>query len=582
MDRRKFIKNSVVFGLISATPKLKAREKYPETKLPKQKISYPKLSLGHEQLKPSYDHVVIGSGYGGAVVGSRLANKGSLCILERGKERVPGDFPEDFFSVLKERRSGNPLGLFDLKQFDDVDVLVGSGLGGTSLINANVVIAPDKKHFEGPQWPYEIRRSSRDGSLDSYFDRVREMLQVQSYEGSNQSLKKAELHKTTTDKLGEKFEWADLAVNLHKYDDEKNHVGVTQPLCNNCGNCVTGCNTGAKSTLNMNYLPLAKQNGAEIFCQIEVSHIEKADNGSYVVHFRRFVSEKKSEQGTIRAKNVFISAGTLGSNQILMRSQKLGGIGVSKRLGKSFTGNGDMLGFCYNATQQTNSVGFKSHDVIRPNNPVGPTILGMAKHGGTDGDGNRFLIQEGNIPGALVTAMRKLIPNLAFMRTPTNIGRVMTDVFTPEEEIGALNHSMVYLGMGQDKSDGQLALDDEDNIEVNWPHIKSDPIFKAIENEFKRHSEKQGGVYLNNPRGESLFGGNMMTVHPLGGCSMGEDVNTGVVNHKGQVFDPNGGVHEGLYVADGSIIPGSLGVNPLLTISALSERIADQVHITKS
>src|SRR5690606_24618150 len=86
-----------------------------------------------------------------------------------------------------------------------------------------------------------------------------------------------------------------------------------------------------------------------------------------------------------------------------------------------------------------------------------------------------------------------------------------------------------------------------------------------------------GGSYVKNPLAGTLMGHQPATAHPLGGCVMASDRTQGVVNHKGQVFDAGPGrgesdVHQGLYVIDGSIIPRSLGVNPLLTITALAER----------
>jgi len=83
-----------------------------------------------------------------------------------------------------------------------------------------------------------------------------------------------------------------------------------------------------------------------------------------------------------------------------------------------------------------------------------------------------------------------------------------------------------------------------------------------------------GGTFVKNPIWAREFGHDLVTVHPLGGCVMASDAQHGVVNHKGQVFSGANGtaVHAGLYVSDGSVVPRPLGVNPLLTISALAER----------
>src|SRR5579863_3759957 len=120
------------------------------------------LSIPWEQRKNAYDIVVIGSGYGGAITAARLATadlnpKPSICILERGKEYQPGDYPQDLGAVIGAARSDlNPLGLYELLNYPDISVIKGSGLGGTSLINANVAIQPDREVFEQFNWPTEI------------------------------------------------------------------------------------------------------------------------------------------------------------------------------------------------------------------------------------------------------------------------------------------------------------------------------------------------------------------------------------------------------------------------------------------
>src|SRR5215471_6167881 len=120
------------------------------------------LSTPWEQRKTNYDFVVIGSGYGGAIAAARLAGanlnpKPSVCILERGKERQPGEYPETLAGVVGEARSSaNPLGLFELLTHPDISVMKASGLGGTSLINANVAIEPDQEVFEQFHWPTAI------------------------------------------------------------------------------------------------------------------------------------------------------------------------------------------------------------------------------------------------------------------------------------------------------------------------------------------------------------------------------------------------------------------------------------------
>src|SRR5438270_6863932 len=134
------------------------------------------LATAWEQRKSKYDFVVIGSGYGGAIAAARLASanlnpKPSVCILERGKEWQPGEFPETLDAVIAASRSDlNPLGLYELLTHPEISVIKGSGLGGTSLINANVAIRPDREVFEQFHWPASLTYEALEPFYDSACD----------------------------------------------------------------------------------------------------------------------------------------------------------------------------------------------------------------------------------------------------------------------------------------------------------------------------------------------------------------------------------------------------------------------------
>ena len=143
---------------------------------------------------------------------------------------------------------------------------------------------------------------------------------------------------------------------------------------------------------------------------------------------------------------------------------------------------------------------------------------------------------------------------------------------------GALNSSMLYLCMAQDDSGGTLSLDALGNIHIDWPDAGVEPIFKRINQECLAHATALGSCFIENPLWKASPWQTLITAHPLGGCPMGEDGSDGTVDHLGRVFQGRGGeVHSGLYVADGSIVRTALGVNPFLTISALSERIVEHI-----
>ena len=130
--------------------------------------------------------------------------------------------------------------------------------------------------------------------------------------------------------------------------------------------------------------------------------------------------------------------------------------------------------------------------------------------------------------------------------------------------------------MSHDTSGGRFVLED-DQLRLVWPNAKDEPVYKRLDAVLSAIVTEAGGSYVKNPLAGTVMGHQPATAHPLGGAGMGRERADGVVNHKGQVFDAGAGrgstaVHEGLYVVDGAVMPRSLGVNPLLTITALAER----------
>jgi cholesterol oxidase len=534
-----------------------------------------KLSNQFTEFPQSSDVVVIGSGYGGAIVASRLAENFNVTLLERGKEYLPGDFPDTFNEVSSTfKSSDNPLGLFDYVLGDDIDVLVGSGLGGTSLINANVVIAANEQEFSSEVWPREIKEASENGELVDYQNKIYEVLKPEVVSPSVHLNKTQNLASTSTHlNDGTEFKMLDLAVNMTRYDDQENEYGVHQKLCSHCGDCVSGCNVGAKNTLDTNYLALAKQRGAKLFVQLEVDYIEKLVTGEYLVSGVRYEEYGTQSSFNIKANTVFIAAGSLGTTGILKRTAIQGNMSFSPILGKNVSGNADLLQVNYNQLVPTNSLGFGTTEAFSSDYLCGPTITSAAIH--NPNTEYQILIEDAAIPKALINSAAFAAAIRAPEMSVPKLRRSSRDLVGATEK-GALNHSMVYLGIGHDNSDGEIVLDSNDNPKVSWSHIHDDPFSGTISTEIRKHTDVFDGVVVENPRSEWFGGNNFVTVHPLGGCAMGNSASDGVVNHKGQIFKEKGSlIHQGLYVCDGALIPKSVGVNPMLTISILAERIAD-------
>jgi len=161
--------------------------------------------------------------------------------------------------------------------------------------------------------------------------------------------------------------------------------------------------------------------------------------------------------------------------------------------------------------------------------------------------------------------------------------RVQQDVlpFTPVHPDGALNHTMVYLCMGFDDARGAMVLETsplhpDGRLEIHWQDVGAQEVFRRLDDELRRHARAIGARFISSPLWALFEMRPLLTAHPLGGCPIGEDYQHGAVDEYGRVFAGDGAVHEGLFVADGALVPSALGVNPFLTISALAERIVER------
>ncbi len=256
LNRRNFIKSAAVgAGGLAASPSAMAGWR-------RKAVNYTQktyLANPLSDMKEAYDVVVIGSGYGGAVTAARLSEGASVCVLERGKEYHPGDFPENLFDAAANLKSPlHPLGLYELEYYGDATVVSGSGFGGTSLINHGIATVPEAEIFDMDYWPQALRDDRDSGLLYHYYDRADEMLKPDKFPNNVTLVDKAKVLKKTSESLGQSFEIADIYVNYKKYDGEYNHVGVYQNACTMCGNCLTGVILGLKIHLKHEFLPMAK------------------------------------------------------------------------------------------------------------------------------------------------------------------------------------------------------------------------------------------------------------------------------------------------------------------------------------
>jgi cholesterol oxidase len=586
------------------------------------------LSVGVESLvarvekgpAPEYEVIVVGSGYGGAVAACRFAEAGyRVCVLERGREIQAGEFPNDLGLLPgnvrihrhgEARVIGLPDALFDLRLHRGVTVVLGNALGGGSQVNANVAMRADPQVLQQACWPKEIREGY--DLLDAWYTRVEDMLEVAPYPHPCHKGDALERLAAPLSSWLRKEAWQDgdrapearflrppLAVN---HRDGENRFGVTQSACTGCGDCVTGCNVGAKNTLTMNYLPQAKRRGAELYTGATVLAVKPGASGAgatlwfchsdvdWAGHFAedRPAGEKDLDKPGVTelsARIVVLAAGSLGSTEILLRSRQLGLLSASPRLGTGFSGNCDALAFIFDQRETVNGAGRGARGAGDP--PPGPTIVGTLDVRAGVERRNSVLIQDGALPGALAGIGHELLTSAAMVQQLSAKRLLRSE---PHEDPlalcgEALERTQVLLFMGHDEANGTMALE-RGRVVAMRPDAPAQPAREAA---LKIAPRAVGGIAFADPLDQPLpaevddllqgsqLGGNAVVVHPLGGCPMGEDLSSGVVDHTGAVFsgETPRSVYDSLYVWDGAAVPASLGVNPFLTIAALAERAAE-------
>ena len=514
------------------------------------------------ELAPAYDAVVIGSGYGGGVAASRLARMGlSVAVIEQGRNWRPGDFPTTAKARRKAMRLtgrapklGDPAGLYYLSVGKGLTVFGAAGLGGGSLINAGVVLRPDVHRLRAAGWPEAVLS---DGHLVEGLRRAETMLGVMPVADPERFPKYLGLRRVA-EAAGRPVELRPMTI-AHR--PGPNAAGVLQYACRFCGDCWSGCNAGAKITVGITYIVDAIDHGAAVFCESRARSIAKTATG-WDIEVQDVAKAVASQRTT--APIVVLAAGTMGTNELLLRA-KSSGLPLSAKLGERFSANGDDLVFAAELAQPVHAVATGFPPQAPRNTPeVGPHSMALIDLG--DDEGPLWLHD-----GTMLAVMAGLAPFKELLRLKLGRGFRMLRGGVYGEET---SRTQIFYVVGHDDASGLVRLHNGHAI-VDWPGYSSTPARVRAESKIRAIIERMGGVFHTNPFAMSAFGGNRIIAHPLGGCGMGETVDDGVVAPDGRVFDPaNGprGVHEGLYVCDGAAIPSSVGVSPLLTISALAER----------
>ena len=518
---------------------------------------------------PDYDWIIVGSGFGGSVSALRLAEKGyRVLVIEKGRRFAPGDFPKTNWNVRKFM--WNPglgmTGPFKLSFFRHITIAHGVGVGGGSLVYANTLPVPKKDFFELGSWagladweqelaPHYVTAQRMLGAARNPYTTVADTLMA---EVADEMGRAEHFHPA---QVGVWFGQPGKTVPDPYFDGE----GPPRTGCIQCGACMTGCRHGAKNTLDKNYLWLAERRGVTVLPETRVDALRPMDGG-YVVETVRSLGLRKHPQ-RFRSRRVMLSGGVLGTMELLlkMKEDPQGLPALSDRVGDFVRTNSEsLIGVISGKRALDLSKGIAIGSILHTDahSHVEPVRYGA-------GSGLFRILTLPHAPGTnLPSRVGALVRHVA--RHPIRHLKTLT---APDYA----KNSLILLYMRT--HDGALRFELGRNpgsafrtgltttLTAGEPPRAYIPEATEIARRFEEKLDGTAATMF----AETLF--NVpTTAHILGGACIGANADDGVIDIDHQVHN-----YPGLYVCDGSAVSANPGVNPSLTITAMTERAMSRI-----
>jgi len=519
------------------------------------------------KIQESYDYVIIGSGFGGSVSALRLSEKGyKVLVIEKGKWWKPEDFPKTNWNLRKWMwlPAFRFFGFFKMTFLRHVGILSGVGVGGGSLVYANTLPRPETAFFETGSW---AGLTDWQKELEPYYQTAEKMLGA----ARNPKLFDADLAlKQVATEMGrdKEFESTDVAVFFGEPE-----VAVPDPFfygkgpermgCTHCGGCMTGCRFNAKNTLDKNYLYLAIKKGAEVLAEQRVIDVRPAgtspgSNGKsdgshgYLITYKKSTGILFSRKKQVKARNVLFAGGVLGTVRLLLDMKLKSLPRLSNKVGDDIRTNNESLILVHSRERKQD---FSKGVAIGSFPPDEDSHVEPVRYG----SGSGFFKLMG-------------VPLTFGKNSWVRIGKLLSHLFT---------HPVSWLRIYFAKNFAEESvillfmqhLDSTLRFKRGWFNLNSTVSTGKAPTSFipraKELAERTAGIIKGKPfvmTTEALFG-IPTTAHILGGAVIGDSPETGVIDKQHKVFG-----YQNMYVCDGSAISANPGVNPSLTITAMTER----------